>query len=118
MKSIEECNNCPFIEKIEKLELELLNTTKRYEELISLPNVLKGMKGEDLITYIIGGTRTLRTEAFDIVLENGRKVEVKYSGHSIANKNMITRRWAWNWTLGRSGRKEYDYLILIGDKDF
>jgi len=53
-----------------------------------------------------------------LTLKDGSKVEVKYSRLSYPNPTKSsTCRWVWNGVTGVRNEKDYDYLVLIGEKD-
>ncbi len=76
-----------------------------------------GTQGEDIIVKLIGGKPTSHTKSYDIVLDDGNLIEVKYSKMNTPSKGSETRRWAWGKVFGEQGTKKYDYLILIGETD-
>lgn len=82
------------------------------------PAIAQGIKGETLVYNIIGGEITPYTDSHDITLGNGAKIEVKFSKVVNPRKGEVTRRWSWSNLLGwRDKGKDYDFLLLVGDKD-
>ena len=81
------------------------------------PVVLAGIKGEKLVCDLVGGKLTPFAASFDLIAGK-HKIEVKYSNLGIAVHGSATRRWSWSKPLGWKDKgKDYDYLILIGEKD-
>lgn len=90
-------------------ELELLKTH---------PVFLAGILGETLVCDLVGGKLTSFAESYDV--KAGRcKIEVKYSNLGTPVRGSVTRRWSWSKPLGWLDKgKTYDYLVLIGAKDY
>jgi len=81
------------------------------------PVFAAGIKGETLICDLVGGKLTTFAESFDVTVGTC-KLEVKYSNLGVPVKGCATRRWSWSKPLGWKDKgKDYDYLILIGQKD-
>lgn len=54
----------------------------------------------------------------DITLKDGTRVEVKFSKLNTPNLKTSTKRWNWSKPFGWKDKgKEYDFLLLIGEKD-
>jgi hypothetical protein len=101
-------------------EEEILNLKGRIRELEQENEELKkkrdrarGVPAEDLVARMTGGKRTEGyKDKYDVLTEKGNRIEVKLSKvHQLSNK---IRRWNWDRLLGP---KEYDYLVLAGEKD-
>jgi len=76
-----------------------------------------GLKGETLVRDLVGGKLTSFAKSYDIVAGK-RKIEVKYSNLGSPVRGGPTRRWSWSKPLGYKDKgKDYDYLVLIGEKD-
>ena len=110
LKQLEE-ENCELTQTNARLKAEL-DFLKKH------PVVLAGIKGEKLVCDLVGGKLTSFAESFDITAGKC-KIEVKYSNLGIPVQGSATRRWSWSKTLGWKDKgKDYDYLILIGEKDY
>ena len=105
--------------QLKKLEAENEALRKEVEYLKMHPAIASGLKGETLIVKMVDGSVTKYAEEYDIKLENGTKIEVKYSSLHTPNVNYPnTKRWSWSKPLGWKDKgKDYDYLLLVGEKD-
>ena len=84
--------------------------------LMEFPAVAQGLKGEDLVARYTGGIVTGHKDSHDVVIKDGARIEVKFSRlNTQAHKK--TKRWNWIRPLGQNESKEYDWLVLMGDKD-
>jgi hypothetical protein len=79
--------------------------------------IAAGISGETLISRLADGVVTSYAESYDVVDASGRRIEVKYSGLNTPTKQSPTKRWAWAKIFGEGGAKEFDYLILVGERD-
>jgi hypothetical protein len=70
--------------------------------------------GESLVATWVRGKHTDEGSESDIVARNDIRIEVKYA---ILNAQGKTKRWSWMKIYGEQGRKKYDRLVLIGDRD-
>lgn len=119
------CNGCQdrdnrirlLEHQIRILQQSNQNLSRRLEELLKHPTMLAGIKGEKLILEIAKGTTTKRGAPYDIRMHYGAKVEVKYSRITEPKPGSPTKRWVWSGLLGERDGKNYDILVLIGDKD-
>lgn len=101
-------------EKISRLEARIRELEKENEELKQRLDRARGTPAEVLVAQMTGGERTGRyKEKYDVITESGKHIEVKLSKvhHQRTTK---TKRWTWDRILGP---KEYDYLVLAGEKD-
>ncbi len=90
-------------------EVELLKTH---------PTLAQGLKGETLIAQLTGGELTGYAGACDVVIDGEVKIEVKFSKLNVPAPGSSTRRWNWSKPLGWKNRgKDFDFLLLVGDKD-
>jgi hypothetical protein len=97
----------------------LLAKVKRLQEenrwLRGHPTLSRGLRGETIITDLLGGTHTQPGSAHDLFVgTNGIRIEVKSSGLNTPVRGSSTRRWVWTKPFGESGNKRYDRLILLG----
>lgn len=87
----------------------------------SHPTLMAGLRGEILVADLCGGFLTSYADKHDVRLRNNAKIEVKFSHHRADenSKNYPQRhRWAWNKPEGHLNRgKDYDFLLLVGEKD-
>lgn len=102
--------NAALIKRIAHLESEL--------EFLKLhPVFAQGLKGERLIAKLSGGKLTELNAPYDISVGSSVKVEVKFSKLNCPHRGE-TRRWQWSKPLGWKDKgKDYDFLLLVGDKD-
>lgn len=115
-----ESDLCALRTKVLDLELENACLRREIEFLKTHPSITQGMKGELLVSKVIDGTLTSYAEGFDFQTAGGKKIEVKFSklNRPMPNSTTPTRRWTWSKPLGFLDKgKDYDYLLLIGDKD-
>src|SRR5438445_38697 len=99
------------LEKHNQLLKEELSFLKTF------PTLAQGLKGEVLVAKLTGGTVTGYAVRHDVEVKTGDRLEVKYSHVNVQNATK-TGRWNWYNLLGRLDKgKEYDYLVLVGDKD-
>lgn len=100
-------------ERIRALEREV-------EFLRNHPTLAQGLKGERLICELTGSIATQLNASFDLTSKIGLKIEVKLSKlHTPVKAAPNTKRWTWTKPMGWLDRgKDYDYLILLGEKDF
>lgn len=104
-------------EQISKLNERNAQLEKEVEFLRLHPTLAQGLKGERLICSLTEGIATLLNTEFDVRTKTDVKLEVKFSKLH-APSNSSTRRWTWSKPLGWLDKgKEYDFLILIGEKD-
>lgn len=79
---------------------------------------LQGMKGETLVAELTGGELTAFAAEHDIVTASKVTLEVKFSKLNTPVAGSSTRRWNWSKPLGWKDKgKEFDFLILVGEKD-
>ena len=98
-------------EKISRLENEI-------EYLRTHPTIVQGLRGERFVCELTNGQATAYAEKFDVELENSLTIEVKFSKLNIPVKGEKTLRWNWSKPLGQYDKgKEYDFLVLLGEKD-
>ncbi len=79
----------------------------------------QGMKGETLTARLTGGALAANyAESFDLRVGQDVTVEVKFSKLNTPNLGQPTRRWNWSKPLGWKDKgKDFDFLVLVGDKD-
>lgn len=101
----------------EILKKQVFELKKELEFLKLHPVFAQGLKGERLIAEMTGGTLTDFSASHDVETPNGSKIEVKFSKLN-SPSNSRTRRWNWSKPLGWKDKgKDFDYLLLVGDKD-
>jgi hypothetical protein len=76
-----------------------------------------GMRGETLIAKIVGGRTTSYATSHDVEARDGSLIEVKRSKLCIWDKRSGSMKWQWAKLFGESGKKKFDYIILVGDAD-
>jgi hypothetical protein len=78
----------------------------------------QGFRGEQLICELTGGTASALGEAYDVLVGRTLKLEVKFSRLRVPVRGALTRRWQWTRPLGWNNYgKDYDLLLLVGEKD-
>jgi hypothetical protein len=82
------------------------------------PALARGMRGAQLVANIIGGTLADYAAKYD-VLKAKIKIEVKFSKLNHPNLDCLsTTRWNWSKPNGWLDKgKDYDFLLLVGEKD-
>jgi len=90
---------------------------RKLKELLQHPSMLAGIKGERLILEFTKGKTTKKCAPYDIRTQDGKRIEVKYSNISCPVLKSTTKRWVWCGLFGERDAKDYDFLVLIGDKD-
>ena len=104
-------------ERILELEAENVVLRERIDFLEGVPFLRAGMHGETLISQLVNGKMTIHSAPHDIVVPDGRKLEVKFSRLNIPMKIFSSKRWSWNHPLGMTRAKDFDRLLLIGEAD-
>lgn len=106
-------------EEVERLRERIRMLEREVEFLRSHPALAQGLKGERLICDLTGSTATQLNASFDLTSKVGLKIEVKLSKlHTPVKAAPSTKRWTWTKPMGWLDKgKDYDYLILLGEKD-
>lgn len=80
--------------------------------------IARGAFGEELVAGWAFGARAPRGLPHDLMI-GALKVEVKYSGLLVQldRKQHRVCRWTWSKIFGERGKKQFDYLVLIGEAD-
>ncbi|WP_139191628.1 hypothetical protein [Variovorax sp. CF079] len=106
--------------EISALKLRVLQLEKEVEFLRYHPTLAQGLKGERFICQITEGIATSLNARFDVKSKGGLKLEVKFSKlHSPEKSALDTKRWSWSKPMGWLDKgKDYDFLLLVGDKDY
>lgn len=74
--------------------------------------------GERYILELTSGKPQPYAESFDVLSASSHRLEVKSSRRHFVNRfESESRRWTSSNLLGSSGEKQYDYAILLGEKD-
>lgn len=109
--------------EVERLRNEVAVLAAKVTTLSTHGSLAKGMAGESLVANLVQGAVTTGNASHDVeIAGNLIRIEVKYSGVGCARRGIQaegreTLRWAWSKPLGESGKKTYERLILVGDKD-
>jgi hypothetical protein len=100
--------------RIRELEEQNDGLKKENEELKKRRDRARGVPAEDLVAQMTGGKRTGGyKDLYDVRTQSGSRIEVKLSKvHD--SKSSRTKRWTWANVLGP---KQYDFLVLAGEKD-
>ena len=101
-------------DEILKLKGRIRELEEENEELKKNHARARGVPAEDLVAQMTGGTRTKGyKDLYDVITRKGNHIEVKLSKvHKY--RRTSTKRWTWDSILGP---KQYDYLVLAGEKD-
>ncbi|MGA2594709.1 MAG: hypothetical protein ABSH32_32830 [Bryobacteraceae bacterium] len=105
-----------FKKRILELEGENDELKRENEALKKTINFARGAPAEELIAKLTDGERTGYKDRHDVTTKSGHRLEVKLS-HLNNPSSSRTRRWNWEGLLGRNETKEYDFLVLVGQKD-
>lgn len=97
-----------------KLKGRIRELEEENEELKKKLDRARGVPAEVLVAQMTGGKRTEGyKDSHDVTTKKGNRIEVKLSKVH-AQKSTSTKRWTWDRVLGP---KEYDFLVLAGEKD-
>jgi hypothetical protein len=101
-------------EEIPERKGRIRDLEEETEELKKRRDRARGVPAEVLVAQMAGGKRTEGYKDLDDVrTERGNRIEVKFSKvHD--SKSSRTKRWTWANVLGP---KQYDFLVLAGEKD-
>jgi hypothetical protein len=101
-------------EEILKLKGRVRELENENEELKKKLDRARGVPAEVLVAQMTCGKRTEGyKDSHDVTTKKGNRIEVKLSKVH-AYKSSGTKRWTWDRVLGP---KEYDFLVLAGEKD-
>ncbi len=101
-------------EEILKLKGRIRELEDEIEELKKKLDRARGVPAEVLVAQMTGGERTGGyKDSHDVTTKKGNRIEVKLSKVH-GQKSTSTKRWTWDRILGP---KEYDFLVLAGEKD-
>lgn len=106
--------------RIQELEARVSQLEREIEFLRLHPTFAQGLKGERFICSITHGVATKLNSRFDILVKEQIKLEVKFSKLNTPEKKAhSTRRWSWSKPMGWLDKgKDYDFLILVGERDY
>lgn len=104
-------------DSVASLSAEIVTLKQKIDFLTGHATLLAGIKGETLISGILKGKMTALTASEDVILKDGKLVEVKYSRLNNPHRAATTKRWSWSRLFGNGGQKRYDYVVLVGEKD-
>jgi hypothetical protein len=95
--------------EVERLrnQLSFLSTNKRLDH---------GSRSETFLARLLKAETTGHTAAYDLVTSGGARLEIK-SSRLLGVNEAATRRWMWGGILGAHGKKNFDWIILMGDSD-
>jgi hypothetical protein len=102
------------------MENEVLRLQARVRQLEAECEALKPFDAdhaEFLIAELTGGDKANHHDPHDVLLKNGLRLQAKYSHLNKPNLSK-TKRWNWGKPLGLLDRTgDYDFLVLVGEKD-
>jgi hypothetical protein len=98
-----------------RLSNENVQLRNQLEFLTTCPSIAQGLQGERLVANLTGGVLTGYADSHDIVVKSGERLEVKKARVRVEANGY--KRWIWHSPLGRRSTKDYEWLVLIGDKD-
>jgi hypothetical protein len=100
------------------LRMRIVVLEKEVEFLKTHPSIAQGIRGETLVARITGGVIGAYADQHDILVGQRVKIEVKFSKLNSPNSRASTKRWNWSKPLGWQDKgKDYDFLLLVGEKD-
>ena len=89
---LEQLRNENAILRLKVAELEL-----RLGFLSQHKTLAAGLSGEQLVSGIIGGVRTVHTASVDIIMDDGKRIEVKHGKLSYPSPSAQGGRARWQW---------------------
>lgn len=105
------------LENIE-LRIKLAECEREILFMKSHDRFMQCLRGEMVVRKLTGGELTGYTDSYDVLVGDEIKIEVKFSHLNTPVASSPTRRWNWSAPMGwQDGGKEYDFLLLVGDKD-
>ncbi|MHC2021485.1 hypothetical protein [Methylobacterium sp. CM6247] len=109
------------IEKLQKENATLLikidNLNRHLTALRTRLKSVTGNEGEDLLAGLLIGDLTVGNKSFDFIGNDGLKYEIKTSKLGVPMIGANTKRWTWSKIFGMSRKKEFDWIVLVGEKD-
>ncbi len=103
-------------DEILRLRDRVLELEKENEDLKKTLNFARGVPAEIFVAELTGGVRGGYKDGHDVTTNSGHRLEVKLSHLNRPNSSKILR-WNWDRLLGLNETKEYDFLVLMGEKD-
>ena len=102
----------------ERLQHRVGQLEQELEHLKTHPALARGFRGERLVARLTAGVLTAYAADHDVMLYNLIQIEVKTSKVQRVTKSGGHRRWQWCRPEGWQDKgKDYDLLVLIGEKD-
>lgn len=99
----------------QRLQTRIGALEKELEFLKKHPALARGLRAERLIADVTKGIRSAYAAPYDVMVGD-RRLEVKSS--KLNPTASATKRWSWYRRHGwRASGNEYDFLLLVGDKD-
>lgn len=106
-----------LLQENKSLKSKIRELEKELSFLKTHPVFIQGLKGETIVCKLTGGIATKFASSYDVDVSGELKIEVKFSKLNKPNKSS-TLRWNWSKPLGYLDKgKDYDFLLLLGDKD-
>jgi len=102
--------------EILRLNERIFKLEKENEALKKRRDSARGVPAEDFIAELTHGRRSRYKDGHDITTESGHRLEVKSSNLHTPSSSK-TLRWTWDNLLGLHETKQYDFLVLLGEKD-
>lgn len=105
--------------RVAELESRVRELKSENEFLRLHPAFAQGLKGERFVCKLTGAVATTLNAPHDALLSGEVKIEIKFSQLNTPNPRAPeTKRWTWNKPMGWLDKgKDYDYLVLVGEKD-
>jgi hypothetical protein len=101
-----------------RLKRNIQELTAKHEFIVMHPTLASGMIGERIVAHLTNGKLTAYAAGHDVEAKLGEiRIEVKYANARMKQAGRPDKRWAWGKILGEGGKKVFDYLLLIGEKD-
>jgi hypothetical protein len=102
-------------EVILALEKENKELKEENEALKKWVEFARGAPVVALVAEWTKGVLTKYKDSYDIETKSGMRLEVKWSKCNPTRSS--TKRWVWNGILGLNRMKDFQFLVLAGEKD-
>lgn len=104
--------------ELRALQIENKKLRSELEFLKTHPVFVQGVKGETILLKLAGGELSEFAAEHDLTTSGDIRIEIKFSKLNTPAPGKNTRRWNWSKPLGYLDKgKNYDFLVLVGDKD-
>ena len=104
-------------EQIAELERVIRELRPKADLWDRFAKTFSGLRGEELGVRLLLAERVFGNSVFDLVADDGRRLEVKFARLTQEPNKPTVERWKWVHLLGTSGKKQYDRLLLVGESN-